>query len=361
MSSLSAQRSKALVSVIVPSYNASRHICETLESVLAQTYRNLEVIVIDDGSKDHTPDIVANYARRDSRIRLVNQPNAGVGAARNRGIAEASGVFIAPLDADDVWYTQKLEKQVASLQRNGEEWGFAYCWSKSINGWSKSINERGEACLPLAHWPIRGNVFHALIYENIVGNASVPLFRTSAVREVGGYRTRAEQGGVQGCEDWDFTLRVAAKYLVDEVPDCLVGYRKSGSTMSSNVLGMAKSYEFIMSELRRNYQIPKKLMGWSAGHFYNYLLPMAYSSGNSDAVLQFLKVICRSDLAIFLSPPLYRMVIVTLLRKIAGPNFPKRRRLEESAPKPPKPPGLHWIPAHWVEERRWAKVQNGSI
>lgn len=363
MSSLSAQRSKALVSVIVPSYNASRHICETLESVLAQTYRNLEVIVIDDGSKDHTPDIVANYARRDSRIRLVNQPNAGVGAARNRGIAEASGVFIAPLDADDVWYTQKLEKQVASLQRNGEEWGFAYCWSKSFN-------ERGEACLlssshlgsrPLAHWPIRGKVFHALIYKNIVGNASVPLFRTSAVREVGGYRTRAEQGGVQGCEDWDFTLRVAAKYLVDEVPDCLVGYRKSGSTMSSNVLGMAKSYEFIMSELRRNYQIPEKLMGWSAGHFYNYLLPMAYSGGNSDAVLQFLKVICRSDLAIFLSPPLYRMVIVTLLRKIAGPNFLKRRRLKESAPKPPKPPGLHWIPAHWVEERRWAKVQNGSI
>ena len=96
MSSLSAKRSSALVSVVVPSYNASRYICETLESVLAQTYRNFEVIVIDDGSKDQTPDIVADYARRDSRIRLVNQPNSGVGVARNRGIAEASGKFIAP-------------------------------------------------------------------------------------------------------------------------------------------------------------------------------------------------------------------------------------------------------------------------
>ena len=209
------------------------------------------MIVIDDGSKDHTPDIVADYARRDSRIRLVNQPNSGVGVARNRGIAEASGVFIAPLDADDVWYPQKLEKQVASLERGGEEWGFAYCWSKSIN-------ERGEAFIPLAHWPIRGKAFYALIYKNFIGNASVPLFRTSAVREVGGYRTRAEQGGVQGCEDWDFTLRVAAKYLVDEVSDYLVGYRQISSTMSSDVLGMAKSYEFIMSELRRELSADSK-------------------------------------------------------------------------------------------------------
>ena len=65
-----------------------------------------------------------------------------------------------------------------------------------------------------------------MIYRNVIGNASVPLFRTLAVREIGGYRTRAEQGGVQGCEDWDLTLRVAAKYLVDEVPDYLVGYRQ---------------------------------------------------------------------------------------------------------------------------------------
>ena len=355
MSSLSAKRSRALVSVIVPSYNASRYISETLESVLAQTYRNFEVIVIDDGSTDHTPDIVADYGRGDSRIRLVSQPNSGVGAARNRGIAEASGAFIAPLDADDVWYPQKLEKQVESLERGGEEWGCAYCWSKSIN-------ERGEAALRLAHWPMRGNVFYALIYRNIIGNASVPLFRTSAVREIGGYRTRAEQGGVQGCEDWDLTLRVAAKYLVDEVPDYLVGYRQIASTMSSNVLGMAKSYEFIMSELRRDYpQIPKKIMGWSAGHFYNYLLPIAYSSGNNETVFRFLKIIWRSDLAIFVWPPTIRMTIVASLRKIAGPNFLKRRRSEDVDPKPPKPPGLIWIPAHRIEARRWEKIQKGLI
>ncbi len=216
--------------------------------------------------------------------------------------------------------------------------------------------------MPLTHWPIRGNVFYGLIYHNIIGNASVPLFRTSAVREVGGYRTRAEQRGAQGCEDWDLSLRVAAKYLVDEVSDYLVGYRQIASTMSSNVLGMAKSYEFIMSELRREYpQIPKKLMGWSAASFYNYLLPIAYSSGNIEAFFRFLKIMWRSDLGIFLSPPLFRMVPVACLRKIAGPDFLKRRRSEDVDPKPPAPPGLIWIPAHWIEARRWAKLQKGLI
>jgi glycosyltransferase involved in cell wall biosynthesis len=347
--------STAVVSVIVPSYNASRYIGETLDSALGQTYSNFEIIVVDDGSKDHTQDIVDDYARRDSRIRLISQPNSGVGSARNRGIAEASGEFLAPLDADDIWYPQKLEKQVESLERRGEEWGCAYCWSKSIN-------ERGEAVLPLARWPIRGKVFYPLIYRNIIGNASVPLFRTSAVREIGGYRTRTEQGGVQGCEDWDLSLRVAAKYLVDQVPDYLVGYRQIASTMSSNVVGMAKSYEFIMSELRRNYpQIPKKLMRWSAAHFYNYLLPTAYSSGDTDTSFRLVKIMWRSDLGIFLNPPTIRMAIVSCLRKIVGPNVLKRRRSEEIDPKPHGPPGLIWIPAQWLDARRWVKVQKGLI
>ena len=216
--------------MIVPAYNASRYIRETLESVLGQTYSSFEVIVVDDGSTDDTPAIVADYLRRDSRIRLVSQPTCGVGAARNRGIAEASGEFIAPLDADNIWYPEKLAKQVGSLERHGEEWGVGYCWSKSIK-------QRGEAFVPLTHWPIRGKAFYALIYRNIIGNASVPLFRTSALREIGGYRTRAEQGGVQGCEDWDLTLPVVSKYLVDEVPDYLVGYRQIASTMSGNLLG----------------------------------------------------------------------------------------------------------------------------
>ena len=96
---------------------------------------------------------------------------------------------------------------------------------------------------------------------------------------------------------------------------------------------MAKSYKFIMSELRRDYpQIPKKIMSWSAGYYYNYLLPIAYASGDTDTFFRFLKIMWRSDLGTFLSPPTIRMTIVSYLRKFAGPNFLKQRRSEESDP-----------------------------
>jgi glycosyltransferase involved in cell wall biosynthesis len=320
------------------------------------------VIVINDGSTDHTPDIVADYARRDSRVRLVNQPNAGVGVARNRGIAEASGEFIAPLDADDVWYPQKLEKQVASLERGGEEWGLP------IVGQNRSTNVARPSCHLLTGRFAEGSSCIDLQkhHRECQRSALPDLSRAGA-----GGRTRAEQGGGQGCGDRDITLRVAAKYLVAEVPDYLVGYRQISSTMSADVLGMAKSYESVMSDLLRNYpQIPKKLRGWSAGHFYNYLLPIAYGTGNNDAVFRFLKIMWRSDLATFLNPPLWRMAIVSCLRKIVGPNFLKQRQSEDVDPKPPegmvpddgsegKAPGLIWMPAHWIEARRWAKLQIG--
>ena len=99
-----------LVSVIVPAYNAGPFLAATLESVLDQTHRAFEVLVVDDGSTDETATIAAAYAVRDSRIRPLTQANAGVAAARNRGIAEARGEFIAPIDADDIWFPEFLEQ-----------------------------------------------------------------------------------------------------------------------------------------------------------------------------------------------------------------------------------------------------------
>lgn len=103
---------KGLVSVIVPVYNGSKFISEALQSALSQTYKNLEVIVINDGSTDNTKDIVAEFAGRDSRIKLFNQTNSGVSAARNNGIKCSKGEFIALLDHDDLWLSDKLQKQI---------------------------------------------------------------------------------------------------------------------------------------------------------------------------------------------------------------------------------------------------------
>lgn len=104
------------VSIITPCYNASRFISQTIDSVLTQTFTDWEMIIVDDGSKDDSSDIVEKYVEKDSRIRLIQQPNGGSANARNHGIREATGRYIALLDADDLWLPQFLEKQIEFMK-----------------------------------------------------------------------------------------------------------------------------------------------------------------------------------------------------------------------------------------------------
>ena len=107
------------VSIITPSYNSSRYIEETIESVQKQTYSDWEMIIVDDCSTDDTCEIVENIIKRDNRIMLIKQnQNQGAGAARTLGMRKASGKYIAYLDADDIWLPDKLEKQVMYMKNN---------------------------------------------------------------------------------------------------------------------------------------------------------------------------------------------------------------------------------------------------
>jgi glycosyltransferase involved in cell wall biosynthesis len=108
---------RPLISCIVPVYNGERYLAEALDSILAQTYRPLEILVVDDGSTDRTPEVIAGYG---SAVRTLHQPNAGPAAARNRGITVASGAFLAFLDADDRWHPAKLERQMARFAARPE-------------------------------------------------------------------------------------------------------------------------------------------------------------------------------------------------------------------------------------------------
>jgi len=107
-----------LVSVIIPMFDAERHVAETVRSVGAQTHRALEIIVVDDGSTDRSAEVVERVD--DDRCRVIQQPNAGPAAARNTGVAAARGDMLAFVDADDLWTPRKLELQVAALQADGE-------------------------------------------------------------------------------------------------------------------------------------------------------------------------------------------------------------------------------------------------
>ena len=105
-----------LVSIITPCYNGEKYISETIDSVLSQTYTDWEMIIVDDGSKDGSADIVLKYMAKDGRIKFLQQKNAGSAAARNNGIRSAEGQYIALLDADDVWENNFLEEQIAFMK-----------------------------------------------------------------------------------------------------------------------------------------------------------------------------------------------------------------------------------------------------
>lgn len=263
-----------MVSVIVPAYNAARWIVPTLRSAQAQTLGDIEIIVVDDGSLDTTAALVRRLAAGDRRIRLIVLTNRGVGAARNAAIAEARGRFIAPLDADDLWDPEKLAEQVACIERAGARTGLVYCWSRRIS-------EAGEVLGSYYPFVVEGEARRAMILRNFVANASVPLMRAEVLRQIGGYLTRREQGGVQGCEDWDLSIRVAEGWEVAVVRRELVGYRQTSAAMSSGIGGMARSFEVVMGRARqRNPDLPGSLFRWAAGHFFSYLVAKSYAAGD---------------------------------------------------------------------------------
>ena len=173
--------------MIVPAFNAATYIRQTLDSALAQTYRKIEVIIVDDGSSDLTAEIVEEFVARDARFQLVRQSNAGVGAARNTAIKRARGKYLAPLDADDLWSPEKLEKQVACMEQAGINTGLVYCSSALID-------EQGELLHSGETKTLEGRLRHAMVMKNLLGNASVPLFRISALEKIGLYLTREKEG-----------------------------------------------------------------------------------------------------------------------------------------------------------------------
>jgi teichuronic acid biosynthesis glycosyltransferase TuaG len=124
-----------LVSVIMPVYNADAWLQRAVESVLAQSHVNFELIAVDDGSKDRSVDRLESFATKDRRVKIVRQPiNGGVAAARNVGIATARGDYIAFLDADDWWHPAKLERQLATMRATGALVSYASYWRADENG-----------------------------------------------------------------------------------------------------------------------------------------------------------------------------------------------------------------------------------
>jgi glycosyltransferase involved in cell wall biosynthesis len=193
------------VSVIIPTRNRSWCLPEAVDSVLSQTYENLELIVVDDGSTDDTPALLARYG---SRLRCLRQTNRGVSAARNRGLPAANGTLIAFLDSDDIWQPEKLTRQVEFFNRQP---------AAKICQTEETWIRRGVRVNPKRrHRKPSGWIFEASLALCLVSPSAV-MMRRELLEEMGGF-----DESLPACEDYDLWLRVSLRYPIHLIDEPLV-------------------------------------------------------------------------------------------------------------------------------------------
>lgn len=216
----------SLVSVIIPVYNSEKFIFKTIDSVMNQNFKNIEIIIIDDGSTDNTKRMVQNFIKNKSNniIYYRFEINSGVSAARNKGLELAKGRYIAFLDSDDIWYSQKILKQLELMnQRNA---GICFTAIEIIDEKDNVIKRKRKVLDKVDYHYLLKNTIIAtssiVIDRNIVGNFKMPLIKC-------------------GAEDYATWLAIMRKgtiaYGLDEV---LVKYRKSRHSLSSNKIKSLK-------------------------------------------------------------------------------------------------------------------------
>jgi glycosyltransferase involved in cell wall biosynthesis len=224
------------VSVIIPSYNYAQFLPSAVESALAQTRAAHEIIVVDDGSTDDTPQVLARYGQR---IRALQQPNQGLSAARNSGAQMASGELLAFLDSDDTWLPTKLERQVARVEADPAV-GLVHCGVSEVDRAGDVIRRRLDG--------MEGPVAYEMLLfrRSVLMPPSTFLVPRKVFVETGGFDTQLNHS-----EDWDFGFRVASRHRVAFVAEALVNYRLHGGNMHRNVNNMARAMLFAYAKAFR--------------------------------------------------------------------------------------------------------------
>ncbi|WP_342343876.1 glycosyltransferase family 2 protein [Chthonobacter albigriseus] len=245
------------MSIIIPAYNAETYLARTLRTAVHQSYRTVEILIVNDGSTDSTLSIAQEFAASDPRIRILNTPNGGVAAARNAGLAAAAGELVAFLDADDLWHPEKIRRQVDALRScNGPEWGAVFTLHRRIDEFDDVISQGATVIYS-------GDILARHFYFKSVGNGSALLVRRDAALAVGGYDSSYRAAGIGGCEDFDFEMKIVARYKVAFVPEFLVGYRVYEGSMSSNRARMAEGMiATTRNHLEANPQLSEETRRW---------------------------------------------------------------------------------------------------
>ena len=229
-----------LVSIIIPAFNAENFLDAAIQSAIAQTYKNIEILIINDGSIDSTEKIINTWRLKDPRIKYFRHAaNKGLPAARNTGLSNAAGSVIALLDSDDVWEPQKLEAQMSKLQ----EADIVYANARLIDERGRDLGGNFWDSVHAA--PQRGtNRIRDLFKKDFIVPASSVVFRKSIIQKVGLFDER-----LRSVEDYDFWLRaIYQNSRLDFVDDRLLAYRLNQNQMSEHAVRMEYWRIFVLSK-----------------------------------------------------------------------------------------------------------------
>lgn len=245
----------ACVSVVIPAYNYARYLGEAIDSVLAQTYREFEIIVVDDGSTDETAEVARGYGER---IRYIHQENAGLSAARNTGIRAARYSFVAFLDADDLWKPEFLKSAMNCFAKLPNTFGMVTCCGVRFS------DANGDCVSRLSRLPgPREVTVHDLIFRSRFPPTSV-VGRREAFETAGMFDT-----SLTSTEDRDMWMRVAAQWRIFQQDQVLVCIRQHQVQMSRNATRMRRNMLLVLGKARQARMVsPWNFVFWAQVHAF---------------------------------------------------------------------------------------------
>jgi len=217
------------VSVVIPAFNYAHFLPKAIQSVLQQTFCDFELIIVDDGSTDATAEVVKAYLK-DERVRYIYQENRGLSAARNTGIRQARGEYIALLDADDLWLPEKLERQLQVFEREGSGVALVYCFIEYVDEYGKVLESVKEP-------PVENPTLGDLLYANwILGSGSSVLIKKEAFDRVGFFDEE-----LRSLEDMNMWLRILHEYGSSRADEVLVRIMRHRGSMQSDLKSMERN------------------------------------------------------------------------------------------------------------------------
>lgn len=268
-----------MVSVVIPTHNRADLLPRAIASVQAQTYKDLEIVVISDGSTDNTKEVVEALAKEDSRIRFIEyHPGRGGNIARNTGIQEAKGEYVAFLDDDDEFLPTKLEKQVAVMESDPEI-GLVYTGVKILYINEKvSYNSKARNC---------GDLSKEILLDNFIGTTSTVMLKKAIFEKSGMFDV-----ALKALQDYDLWIRVCQHCRIGVVPEELINYYNY--TNSNQVSASTQKYIDAFAYINEKYAplfaaLPKEKLEEKKRYEYSLLINKAMRNGNGKLAREYAK------------------------------------------------------------------------